>query len=77
MPIPRVVKRHGWIDLDADYHALQELFHTQLEPDYQLFNEFHALIVRVGKEYCRKTPQCEKCPLQCLLPESGPLIPED
>lgn len=32
------------------------------------YNEFHALIVRVGNHYCRTTPQCEQCPLRTFLP---------
>jgi hypothetical protein len=28
--------------------------------------------VRLGKEYCRKTPKCEGCPLEDLLPPGGP-----
>ena len=37
-----------------------------LDPD--LFNEYHALIVRVGKRWCRKSkPLCEACPLGPLL----------
>ncbi len=34
----------------------------------QHYNEFHALIVRVGNQYCRKTAKCEGCPLQQFLP---------
>ncbi len=68
----RVLKRHGWIEPEADYHAMQELFHDQLEADVNLFNEYHALIVRVGKEFCRKQPCCQECPLAELLPEGGP-----
>ena len=34
----------------------------------QHFNEWHALIVRVGNQYCRSTAKCEECPLQTLLP---------
>jgi endonuclease-3 related protein len=34
----------------------------------QHFNEFHALIVRVGSQYCSKTAKCEGCPLQRFLP---------
>jgi endonuclease-3 related protein len=34
----------------------------------QHYNELHALIVRVGNEYCRSTPRCEKCPLREFLP---------
>jgi len=29
----------------------------------QLFNEFHALTVAVGKAHCRRTPACDRCPL--------------
>lgn len=35
----------------------------------QHYNELHALIVRTGVEYCRKTPQCNGCPLSRFLPE--------
>jgi endonuclease III related protein len=37
----------------------------------QHYNELHALIVRVGNHYCRKTAQCEGCPLQNFLSSSG------
>ena len=67
----RVLKRHGWIEPEADYYALQEHFHQHLEEDVALYNEFHALLVRVGHLYCRKTPKCEQCPLRELLPEGG------
>ena len=67
----RILKRHGWIEPEADYYAIQELFHLELETDQQLFNEYHALIVIVGHHYCRPKPKCEECPLCDLLPESG------
>jgi endonuclease-3 related protein len=39
----------------------------------QVFNEMHGLIVGVGKNYCLKSsPLCENCPLEPLLPRSGP-----
>ncbi len=69
----RVLKRHGWIEPEADYQAIQELFEYHLPQDVSLYNEYHALIVRVGKEYCGKKPKCEQCPLVGLLPESGPV----
>lgn len=72
----RVVKRHGWIDFDADYHQMQEMFHTELPDDVAMFNEYHALIVRVGKEHCKTKPNCDECPLRGLLPSSGPLEQE-
>ncbi len=69
----RIWKRHGWIEAEADYYALQDLFESQLPTDVDLFNEYHALIVSVGKNYCRAKPKCDGCPLQELLPEHGPL----
>jgi len=73
----RVLARHGWIAFDADYHMIQDYFHAGLPEDVQLFNEFHALFVRVGKHYCRKSePRCDECPLAELLPDGGPLEPE-
>jgi endonuclease-3 related protein len=71
----RVFARHGWIDFDADYHTIQDHFESSLPDDAALFNEYHALLVRLGKDFCRKTPQCEECPLVDLLPESGVQMP--
>ena len=59
----RVLVRHGWIDAEADYYRIQELFVESLPADAALFNEYHALLVRVGKEHCKPTPVCEGCPL--------------
>jgi endonuclease-3 related protein len=73
----RVLKRHGWIEFSADYHQIKDEFEGSLERDAALYNEFHALFVRVGNEHCRKTPNCDACPLADLLPESGPLEPPE
>ena len=54
------------IEAPSGYEQIQELFHAELEPDAVLFNEFHALIVRVGKEHCKRKPVCEGCPLERL-----------
>jgi endonuclease-3 related protein len=68
----RIFTRHGWIEPEADYAALQAYCQSQLPDDVQLFNEFHALLVRVGKDFCRKTePRCAQCPLRELLPPGG------
>ncbi len=70
----RVFSRHGWIDLESDYHQIQEYFHDHLPADAPMFNEFHALLVCLGKHYCKKgKPLCETCPLKALLPEGGPV----
>jgi endonuclease-3 related protein len=72
----RVLARHGWIGFDADYHTLQDYFESQLAEDVALYNEYHALLVRVGHLYCRRTPRCEGCPLRSLLPDGRVLEPE-
>ena len=59
----RIMKRHNIIWDDISYEELQELFMKNLPPDEQLFNEFHALIVRTGKCFCKKNPLCSACPL--------------
>jgi endonuclease-3 related protein len=60
----RVLQRHGLISEKSTYHELQEIFHKNLPLDVKLFNEYHALFVRVGKEYCKPRPDCDKCPLK-------------
>ncbi len=62
----RVFGRHGMIEAPSGYEQIQEMFHGELEHDVALFNEFHALIVRVGKEYCKPKPACDGCPLENL-----------
>lgn len=59
----RVLSRHNIVPEDASYDEIQELFMNNLEHDVQLFNEYHALFVKVGKNYCKRTPECETCPL--------------
>jgi endonuclease-3 related protein len=74
----RVLARHGWIGFDADYQMIQDYFQDSLPEDPAVYNEYHALLVRLGKDYCRKSdPKCDQCPLKDLLPDGGPLAPED
>jgi endonuclease-3 related protein len=72
----RILARHGWIDFEADYHELKEHMEAGLPREVELYNEFHALLVRVGHLHCRKTPKCDQCPLYDLLPNGKPLEPE-
>lgn len=58
----RIVNRLGF--KESEYDGLQELFHRNLKKDYKLFNEFHALFIRLGKEHCKKKPVCENCCLR-------------
>ena len=47
----------------SDYDTLQEIFHSSLDRDFKIYNEFHALIVEHSKKFCRKIPSCTGCPL--------------
>lgn len=62
----RIISRHNLVGEDeGNYHELQALFTDALPEDAALYNEYHALIVQTGKEYCKsKNPLCQKCPLQ-------------
>jgi endonuclease-3 related protein len=65
----RILKRHGLLDERADYEQTRSLFEAALPRDPQLFNEYHALLVAVGKRWCRpQQPRCETCPLGRFLP---------
>jgi endonuclease-3 related protein len=59
----RMLSRHGLCDPKLPYETAARMFHDQLPEDPRLFNEYHALIVRLGKEHCRAKPSCENCPL--------------
>ncbi len=65
----RILARHGLIDEQAGYHDLQALFMENLPADVELFKEFHALIVKTGKDFCKKEPLCSACPLDRLNKE--------
>lgn len=62
----RIAVRHRLIEPGADYEQLRELFQSNLPEDVRLFNEYHALLVRVGKEFCKPQPRCAGCPLEKL-----------
>lgn len=57
----RIFSRIGLVDKSIEYQELQELFHNSLENDSELFNEYHALIVKHAKEYCKVKPLCDDC----------------
>jgi endonuclease III related protein len=70
----RILSRHSLIPEDADYYQMQELFENNLETDEELFNEYHALIVMVAKNFCKKSkPSCEECPLKDV--NGGAVLP--
>jgi len=60
----RIAARHQLIGSDADYEQLRALFQDNLPQDTQLFNEYHALLVKLAKDFCRPKPCCTGCPLE-------------
>lgn len=62
----RIATRHQLIEPECDYEQLRSLFEDSLESDVQLFNEYHALLVRAGKDFCKTNAKCAGCPLEKL-----------
>ena len=60
----RVLARHRLLGRRAGYDETRLFLEARLPSDPALFNEFHALLVRVGKTHCRTVPRCERCPLR-------------
>ena len=59
----RILNRLGLFN-GQNYKRCQELFMNNLPHDPQLYNEYHALLVKLGKEVCLlKNPRCFICPL--------------
>jgi len=70
----RILQRHALASPNDSYQHLRSLFERSLVADHQLFNEFHALIVHIGKTFCRKSAAlCESCPLGVFLPADSPV----
>ncbi len=59
----RIFSRQGIIEPDAPYGRIKKLFEDSLPEDIGIYNEYHALIVRLGKDICKTKPLCSKCPL--------------
>jgi endonuclease-3 related protein len=66
----RMLTRHGWAHAEAKYEDVRWMFERQFPGDAERFNEFHALIVNTGKNFCRpQEPLCGECPLGRYLEE--------
>ncbi|MFA5375218.1 MAG: endonuclease III domain-containing protein [Dehalococcoidia bacterium] len=59
----RIIGRLGLAPSNDSYESFQRLFMENLPHDEEMFNEYHALFVRHGKEACRKDPLCKSCSL--------------
>ena len=57
----RITNRIGLVPAGNSYSAYQALFMDNLPTDTKLFNEYHALLVRLAKEVCRRRPFCPQC----------------
>ena len=69
----RILKRHGHLHPHETYEDLRRRFEAALPSEVPLYNEYHALIVRLAKDRCRsRIPDCRGCPLERFLPPSGP-----
>ena len=65
----RILIRHGLSQGKESYEELRGLFEKSLPLDAQLFNEYHALIVRTGKHHCQaRAASCSNCALRQFLP---------
>jgi endonuclease-3 related protein len=68
----RVLVRHRLLRRGADYEEARAFVEAHVPSDPALFNEYHALLVAVGKTHCRTVPRCERCPLRFDLRGRGP-----
>jgi endonuclease-3 related protein len=67
----RLLERHQMAIPTQSYEEIRQLFERGVPGDAPLYNEFHALIVRTGKEHCRtRNPRCSECPLHSFLPHA-------
>jgi endonuclease-3 related protein len=62
----RIMSRLGLAPKRDSYAAYQALFRDNLPTDAQMFNEYHALLVCLGKKVCRRQPLCADCCLSDL-----------
>jgi len=68
----RISERLGLCKLGASYEDCQKLFVANIDTDVLIFNEYHALLVALGKDTCRKKkPLCAQCCLNDLCRYAG------
>lgn len=63
----RIFSRHKFFEYDLPYDEIRNAFERNLPRSLKIYNEYHALLVKLGKEYCRKNePLCNSCPLRSV-----------
>lgn len=65
----RILKRV--YDVEGDYDEIKSLFEEELEGGVEMYQEYHALLVELGKKYCRSKPLCAECVLKNLCSKYG------
>jgi len=60
----RIFSRLGIIKNKASYENIQRLVHRSIKPDVKIYQEFHALLVELGKNFCKRKPLCSECPVR-------------
>ena len=64
----RILSRHKIAPNDSDYDSIQQLFMRNLPNNELLFNEYHALLVKLAKDVCfKKNPRCGSCPVRKII----------
>ncbi|MEM3556053.1 MAG: hypothetical protein QXF56_05020 [Candidatus Micrarchaeia archaeon] len=58
----RICERLGVVK--GNYNKLQNFFHSNLPRNLEVYKEMHALLVELGKNYCKTKPNCPPCPLR-------------
>jgi len=62
----RICRRHFLSEPSAGYEQTKALFERAIPPDQGTYAEYHALLVGLGKRFCRKRAACDGCPLAPL-----------
>jgi endonuclease III related protein len=60
----RILSRHGLVPEACAYEDLRRLFMEHLPSEVDRYQEYHALLVRLGKDCCRPQPRCASCPIE-------------
>lgn len=60
----RIANRIGLVGARASYDELRSVIERGLPKDLEVYKEFRALFVRLGKTYCVEDPLCGPCPVK-------------
>lgn len=60
----RIFERMGMVSGKENYDYVQQLVENELKRDLKIYGEFHALLVKLGKTFCKTKPLCAECPIK-------------